>query len=36
LIVAQRQSTLAKPAVSVNYLLTRPPCLILIDAPLSF
>jgi len=35
LIVAQRQSNLAKLAASVNYLLTRPPRLILIDAPLS-
>ncbi|MFQ3459340.1 hypothetical protein PMN64_39325, partial [Bradyrhizobium sp. UFLA01-814] len=35
MIVAQRQSNLAKPAASVNYLLTRPPRLILIDAPLS-
>lgn len=35
MIVAQRQSNLAKPAASVNYLLTRLPRLILIDAPLS-
>src|ERR1700742_1872042 len=35
LIVAQRQSRPAKPAASVDDLLTRPPRLILIDAPLS-
>ncbi|MGY4505081.1 hypothetical protein ACVWYH_009038 [Bradyrhizobium sp. GM24.11] len=35
MIVAQCQSTLAKPAASVNHCLTRPPRLILIDAPLS-